>query len=678
MVRETRGQKGQAIVLIALMLGVVVGMAALAIDGSRAYALRRDLQAAADGAALTAADSYQRSGAYITAEQASSAAFGVNLRIYGAPVCTYGSPGASPFTVTCAYADGTTLTDVVSALGPRGAQFQLTAARPLSLQFARILTNGTTPTISAPSTGRVNDLLYSPTLAALEQDGCGGLGGAAITVNGSGTLSVTGDVVTAGSISVVSGSAVVAGDIYARCQGSVAGMRTACYPSRSGPPCTFPDVAGAVRSGYRYVDPNFPPPAVVGGGQGAPASNTSLSPGTYSSNPSFVRNRCWFLTGGVYDWMGGFTNSNDLVSNELKPPSEPSTDDNTEASTSQFWDGNGVNCAGSFQTTSADLPTSITRGKWGVELTSVRNDTYSGTSYRRESAPSVCQVVNVKGGDAIRIDVSNLPGPTSYNVYLSLPNNGCSGPFGLAGNIPVSGTISNSNTNPCPTFNGNGCSLGHETAIFDSTVVSVLFAPNSGAAPGTYTSYPPDPETTPLAAGLPNQNPARGVGATGDRANENNCDSLAGALVSCAGPITPGAVVFYLPSGACLNNTNGGNDNNNNGNNNDNGGNENNGNGGDSYVFSGYQYNWMSVYEPGAGYPPANVCSNSLGGSSNTAFVGVMYMPSASLAVTSHFAFESGGIGGIIADSITFNGTLPSINFNAGYAPVPFAARIVS
>jgi len=45
-------QKGQAIVLIAIMLAVVVGMAALAIDGSRAYAARRDLQAAVDAAAL--------------------------------------------------------------------------------------------------------------------------------------------------------------------------------------------------------------------------------------------------------------------------------------------------------------------------------------------------------------------------------------------------------------------------------------------------------------------------------------------------------------------------------------------------------------------------------------------------------------------------------------------------
>ncbi|HEY8743675.1 MAG TPA: pilus assembly protein TadG-related protein, partial [Chloroflexota bacterium] len=66
------GQRGQAIVLIALMLAVVVGMAALAIDGSRAYALRRDLQAAVDAAALAASDSLQQTGSYVTAEQAAT------------------------------------------------------------------------------------------------------------------------------------------------------------------------------------------------------------------------------------------------------------------------------------------------------------------------------------------------------------------------------------------------------------------------------------------------------------------------------------------------------------------------------------------------------------------------------------------------------------------------------
>ena len=53
-----RNQKAQAIVLVAFMLAVVVGMAALAIDGSRAYGLRRDLQAAVDSAALAASSKW--------------------------------------------------------------------------------------------------------------------------------------------------------------------------------------------------------------------------------------------------------------------------------------------------------------------------------------------------------------------------------------------------------------------------------------------------------------------------------------------------------------------------------------------------------------------------------------------------------------------------------------------
>ena len=91
-------------------------MAALAIDGSRAYALRRDLQAAVDAAALAAADNLQRTGSYSLAEQAATASFGANRRVYSAPGCApgYGAPGGAPRTITCTYADGTKLTQVVS------------------------------------------------------------------------------------------------------------------------------------------------------------------------------------------------------------------------------------------------------------------------------------------------------------------------------------------------------------------------------------------------------------------------------------------------------------------------------------------------------------------------------------------------------------------------------------
>jgi uncharacterized membrane protein len=80
-----RYQRGQAIVLIAIMLAVVVGMAALAIDGSRGYALRRDLQAAVDAAALAAADTLQKTGSYPSAEQAATTIFDSNLRLYTGP-----------------------------------------------------------------------------------------------------------------------------------------------------------------------------------------------------------------------------------------------------------------------------------------------------------------------------------------------------------------------------------------------------------------------------------------------------------------------------------------------------------------------------------------------------------------------------------------------------------------
>ncbi len=98
-------ERGQAIVFVALMLGVVVGMAALAIDGSRAYAVRRDLQNAVDSAALAAGDNFQRTSSYTSAEQAATTAFGINLRLYSAPSCApgYGTPGPGTFSVTCTY-----------------------------------------------------------------------------------------------------------------------------------------------------------------------------------------------------------------------------------------------------------------------------------------------------------------------------------------------------------------------------------------------------------------------------------------------------------------------------------------------------------------------------------------------------------------------------------------------
>jgi len=644
-----RFQRGQAIVLIAIMLAVLVGMAALAIDGSRAYAARRDLQAAVDSAALAGADKLQQTGNYTTAEQAATSIFGANLRLYAAPSCSgYGSPGAAPLAATCTYPDGTVLTQLVSSLGPQGSRFSLVASRMLQLEFAKVLTNGASPTITAAASGGVNNLLFTPAIAALTQAGCGGAGGAAISVNGSGTLNVSGDVVANGSITVASSNLRVAGDIYARCQGSVGGAANACYPSGLSTPCSYPDVAGNTRSGFRLADPAYPGPSSFGSSQGAPGSNVVLRPGTYAGDPNFNGGDCWFLSGGAYDWQAGYTNNLGLVSNELKPPDEPVVGSTTSISTHQFWNTDGANCAGSFQVNNIGGPNALDMGNWGVVLTSVRTDTYGGVSYVRESAPSACRSVHVHNGEVLQVQVSNLPGATSYNVYLSNLNNGCNGPWGLAGNIPVVGTVSNSNTNPCPAFSGAGCSLGHETIIFDNTLVPDTFAPSAVAAAGTFESYVPAAESAPLSPSLPNSNPPQGVGSGGDRANEGNCESVGGSYVTCPGPITPGAVELYIPSG-CLRTTSG-----------------------DTYVFSGFQYDWLSVYEP-----PANAClTNTLGGAANSAYVGLVYAPSAGVSVTSAYSFEVAGTGGVMANTVSFTGALPSITYSASYAPVPPASRL--
>jgi hypothetical protein len=654
-----RRQGGQAIVLIAIMLAVVVGMAALAIDGSRAYALRRDLQAAVDAAALAAGDNLQQTGNYISAESAATASFGANARLYNAPSCSpiYGSP---PRTITCNYADGTVLTQVVTALGPAGTQFTITASRSLVLQFARILTNGTTPRLSAVASGGVNNLLYTPTIAALSQAGCGGMPGSAITTTSGGTLNIVGDMVSSGAISIA-GAADVAGDVYARCQSSVPGVVSECYPSGAATPCTSPDIAGQTKSGYNFVDPNYPQPVVTGGSMGTPGDTAVLSPGTYATDPAFnfsgSNGRCYFLAGGVYLWQRGYSNYGSFVSNELKPPDEPVWNNNTSAAPHQMWNTDGFSCAGAFTVNGIGGSPVITReGTWGVVLTSLRTDSYNGVSYTRESAPSYCHPVFVNDLQVMQIQVSNVPGATSYNVYASPPNNGCSGPFGLAGNISVVGTPQNNNTtSTCPAYSGSSCSLGHESAIFTATLLGLGFNPIFGAAPGVVGSYPPAGEDAPLRSNLPNENANRAAPPAGDRSNENACQTVARALATCPDSITPGAVAFVIPSGGCLNNTANG----------------------DNVIFSGYQYNWMALYEPGANNPPANTCPNVMGAATDSAFIGLVYAPMAGITVNKASSFRTDEGGGVIAYTLTFGGQLPTIIGDAvEYGPVPPGAKL--
>jgi hypothetical protein len=557
--------------------------------------------------------------------------------------------------VTCTYPDGTTLTQVAAALGPQGSVFTMVGSRSLQLQFARILTNGASPNIAGTAGGGVNNILYTPAVAALNQAGCGGVGGTSLAVSGSGTLAVNGDVVSSGAISASGSSLRVAGDIYARCQSVVPGSVTsACYPSGASAPCSYPDVVGATRQGYRFVDPNYPAPTVAGGGQPMPGNGVILSPGTYAANPSIASDKCYFLSAGVYRWVAGYTNNGGFVSNELKPPDEPNVNNRTQPAAKQFWNTAGANCAGAIRVTSSGL--GLPMGTYGVEVTSTRTDQYSGLTYPRESAPSRCQSFNAETLMTITLDISNVPGATAYNVYLS--SNGCTGPFGLVATLPVTASVQNTDTTGCPFGGGGGggvCSLGTTTVSVVGLALPLLPGPILLAPPGFPGAYPPDGETAPLGPNLPNQNPPRGTGATGDRANENNCESGAGAYISCGGLITSGAVEFYLPNGSCLTASNIG----------------------DNYVFSGYQYNWVSLFEPGTSSPPANGCANSFGAEENSAFIGLVYMPAATVSVISPYTFEAAAVGGLIADRITFSGGMPSITWSASVSPGPPATKLI-
>src|SRR2546427_9841066 len=102
MTRGRRYQRGQAIVLIAIMLAVLVGMGALAIDGSRAYALRRDLQAAVDAAALAAGEKFQQAWCYTFDEQGATPRLWDQLKAFKGPPgpAVYAARRAPPPTPT--------------------------------------------------------------------------------------------------------------------------------------------------------------------------------------------------------------------------------------------------------------------------------------------------------------------------------------------------------------------------------------------------------------------------------------------------------------------------------------------------------------------------------------------------------------------------------------------------
>ena len=154
---------------------------------------------------------------------------------------------------------------------------------------------------------------------------------------------------------------------------------------------------------------------------------------------------------------------------------------------------------------------------------------------------------------------------------------------------------------------------------------------------------PPDLQGLPLGPGLPNSNPPTPAGTTpphGDLANESHCvDPLSGSNVACASAFTPGAVSIFIPGPGsntqCLNLQGGG----------------------DVYLFSGYQFNRVLLYEPGPKQaPPPNTCPNNVAGSGLTSLIGIFYLPAATITIVGNSSYLATIAGGVIAWSASVKG----------------------
>ena len=120
----------------------------------------------------------------------------------------------------------------------------------------------------------------------------------------------------------------------------------------------------------------------------------------------------------------------------------------------------------------------------------------------------------------------------------------------------------------------------------------------------------------------------------------------------------PGAVVFYLPSGACLDlhAT------------------------GDIYIYSGYQYQRVVLFFPGPeqSSQPNTCTTNKVNGGAFTSMIGIFYMPAATVTINGGSQYQATIAGGVIAwtATITGNGNL-AIIADASLRAWPSAVRLI-
>ena len=711
-------QQGQAIVLIALLILVLFGMLGLAIDSGRGYVDRRDQQTAVDAAALSAGDwweNFQDLNGVVVPR--SVALYQNDLRIYTAyqtfnhTSTLVGPNGNLPQdTYTYTFAGGYTLAIVATDTQFNGYEFQYTSNHNLALAFIQIFGGATTVPISATATSIVGNQRQTPALLTLSTGSC------ATKLTGAAQLTVLGDVYTNGT-ACLDANLHEAGNCYGAAGSNCNVAQYYCYNSTPGfipyaPPCAAGDTQGTgVVPAPSLPDPGYLAPSIgyyttaQSYSQYNRGTYTEMYPGQYAGQFHLTGGSasCAFLDPGVYQWMGGYKSdaNGSLLSNELKSPDEelstaPAT---TGVANPQFWNMNGVNCAGHFSLTVVPAPGVGIKhqgggGNWGVEVTSVRfdrfldptitpNPCFNSPGCRRESAPSSCQPINTLDTNNSGIAVSitkNAPGAQYYNVYIN--PNGCDGipnNFSFIGRYLAPGWTDGggppaSPSGPYPSgapiilaagVNGWICGLAGVTICniafnnmsptmqcFAQTRAPLCQAPDDELAPQCFSSCPPpanllSQENAPMSLQYP---PYTG----GDVSNENFCQTSpnpGNTNSPCQSAlITPGAVQFYFPNGACFDQNSQG----------------------ATYVFSGEQYNWIVIYSP-----PGSACANKMNGGASTQFIGTIYTPSADWTING--GNRSPLAGQVIAYTATVSGSAQvGIDFNPNYAPAPPAARLIN
>lgn len=725
--RERELQKGQAIVLIALLILVLFAMLGLAIDSGRAYVDRRDQQTAVDAAALAAGDWYENYGVLTGGNGSvdnSVQLYENDLRLYsgwtGAPAYTHtlvGPLGNLPQdSWTFTFGGGYTLSVVATNTQFNGYEFVFSSVHQLPLAFMQIFGGPTTATITATATSIVGNQRQTPALLTLDPTGC------SLNMKGGGNLTVLGDVYSNG-MACVDSNLNEAGNCYGAAGSTCDSANYYCYNATPGftpypPPCLPGDVYGApIVPAPSLPDPGYQAPSI--GYYSSPQSYnldnrgtyTEMYPGSYGAfhlsgaSPA----NCAFLDAGVYQWTNGYTSdaTNSLLSNELKAPDEEYIDPSnpaigpgtTAVANPQFWNLNGAGCAGDFS-----LSVSVVSGygikhgglgigNWGVELTSVRYDQFLDPSLifspnpcltapgcRRESAPSSCQVVSTADIKDQVIDVSinqNAPGAQYYNVYLN--PNGCDGNpnnFSFIDRFNAPGFSGGTPVGPYP--NGTGVVLsggtggwicgaaGHTIcAVTASTLLPNVLC---FAQTRTKNCQPPDDETPPQC--FSNCVPPPTTLSQENAAMDLEYTPYTGGDVAnenyCQLSPNPGD-----PSQPCAT-------------------------AkitpgavqfyfptgscmtqnaqGATYVFSGEQYNWIVIYEaPGT---PVT-CNDTLNGGAGTQYIGTIYTPSSSWTITG--GDRSPLAGQVISWDATVSGAAAvGVDFNPNYSPAPPAARLIN